>query len=148
MHELGKHPKWDFVIATGCWKFSAKFKLESSGFYYKDLTVITADDGLTRDHIILNAIQQAKKRQKVNNFKRTVYVGDTSWDIKSCYNLHIPFIGIEAEENRKKKEELGNYLTMHQYPAIKDFIRIAKQAKVPALPFVHPLPWKEDLDAI
>ncbi len=139
LHELGKHGKWKFIIATGCWKFSAKFKLESSGFYYKKLDVVTADDGLTRDRIILNAINQAKKKHSVDDFKRIVYVGDASWDIKSCYNLHLPFIGVEAEENDKKKEELGHYLTMHQYPALKDFIKIAKQAKVPALPFVHPL---------
>lgn len=144
LHELQKHSKWKFIIATGCWKFSAKFKLESSGFYYKKLDVVTADDGLTRDRIILNAINQAKKKHDVDDFKKIVYVGDASWDIKSCYNLHLPFIGIEAEKNRKKKEELGNYLTMHEYPSLKDFIKIAKQAKVPALPFERPLFREED----
>lgn len=139
LHEIKARPKWAFIIATGSWRFSAKFKLESSGFYYKQLNVVTADEGLTRDRIVQKAIEMSKKENKVDSFKRMVYVGDATWDIKSCYNLNIPFIGIEAEENDKRKEELGNYLTMHQYPALKDFLKIAKQAKVPALPFVEPL---------
>ena len=139
LHELAEHDKWSFIIATGCWKFSAKFKLESSGFYVKELDMVTADDGLTRDRIILNAIEQATKKNKGNSFKRTVYVGDAVWDITSCYNLKIPFIGIEAEENEKKKEELGNFLNIHKYPSLKEFVKIAKEAEVPGLPFVHPL---------
>lgn len=139
LHEIQESEKWSFVVATGCWKFSAKFKLESSGFYYKELSIVTADDGLTRDRIILNALEKAKKEQRVESFKRIVYVGDAVWDITSCYNLNLPFIGIEAEENEKKKEELGNYLTLQSYPSFKKFIRLAKQAEVPGLPFVHPL---------
>ena len=139
LRDLSEHDKWTFTIATGCWKFSAKFKLESSGFYVKDLDIVTADDGLTRDRIILNAIEQTTKKNKGIPFKRIVYVGDAAWDITSCYNLKIPFIGIDAEENEKNKGVLGNFFTLRKYPSIKKFLKIAKEAEVPSQPFANPL---------
>ena len=89
---------WKVALASGCWSFAAKLKLEAAGIILpENLPISTSDGILSRQEIMNNAIKMAKISYAVEEFERIVYIGDGIWDLKTCASLNIPFVGIEAE---------------------------------------------------
>ncbi len=87
-------------IATGGWEETATFKLNKIGV---DPTLVSYSNSnyfKEREKIILDVID------KLNSISPTkpeeiIYFGDGEWDLKTCKNLGIRFIGIDSKNNGK-----------------------------------------------
>jgi phosphoglycolate phosphatase-like HAD superfamily hydrolase len=85
---------WNIAIASGGWKESAKFKLKTMGIHSDAIPHAFANDGISREEIVLTAIERARAFYNTQVFEKMVYVGDGLWDARTCKNLGISFIGI------------------------------------------------------
>lgn len=88
---------WHIGIATGGWKKSALFKLDSAMIPHALLPKAYADDHIERAEIIKIVIKQSQLLHDVPQYVRIIYVGDKSWDHKAAAQLNIEFIGVGDE---------------------------------------------------
>jgi phosphoglycolate phosphatase-like HAD superfamily hydrolase len=102
---LRDHREWEIGIATGAWRESALFKLNSAGIDYEGLPMITGSDAKTREEILLRCIDNSKEHYGVADFEKIVSVGDAVWDLKTAANLKFGFIGINKPEKFKDYED-------------------------------------------
>lgn len=98
---------WNIAIATGGWKPSALFKLESAAIPHAELPKAFAEDHIERTEIIKTVIKHAETIHRINRYERIVYVGDRTWDEHAATQLNIEFIGIGADfRNRQQAHGL------------------------------------------
>jgi len=100
---LRKSQEYDVAIATGSWTSSAKIKLSSAGITHEGVPLEGSDHFFKREDIVLNAVKQAQKYYNRATYKKVVYFGDGLWDLKTCQQLKMPFIGIDDAQNDKLK---------------------------------------------
>ncbi len=89
LHASGEH---SIALATGGWRASAAFKLESAGFGHLHLPMATSDDAWKRPEIMRIAL--AKLGDK---FESVTYFGDGLWDVAACRALAWDFVPVGAE---------------------------------------------------
>ena len=104
------------AFATGSWRHSAIFKLMTSDIPYQNLILSNSDDFISRQEIVLDAIEKVKERYGQAHFEKIVYFGDGEWDFKTTQALNLPFIGIDVKED-EKLEKLG---TKYVFPNFLD----------------------------
>lgn len=100
-NELKNHADYKLAIATGCWSFSAHFKLNAAKVDYSNIPLANSDHHVTREDITKDAIKLAKAQYGVEEFDRIVYIGDGAWDYRTTQNLGIPLIGIDVNKSGK-----------------------------------------------
>lgn len=99
---LDGHPDYALGFATGSWSHSAKIKLETIGIDANQYAFSNSDHFKSREDITLHTVEQLKQKTG-NSPEQIVYFGDGIWDFKTCQNLGIGFIGIDANGNNKLK---------------------------------------------
>jgi len=123
---------WAIALATGCWAFSANLKLAAAAIALPEaLPISTSDKVLSRQEIMLNAIELAKQRNEVAHFDHIVYVGDGIWDLRTCASLGIPFVGIEAQGKLSKQIALGDFYKLNNYNDLEYFETCLQAAIIP-----------------
>lgn len=80
------------AIATGGWRESAEFKLQSAGFDYSDIPLATAND-----HHERTAIMEIALSRLGQEFESITYYGDGPWDREACAALDWRFIPVGPE---------------------------------------------------
>lgn len=80
------------AIATGGWRESAEFKLQSAGLDYTDFPLATANDHYERTAIMEIALSQLGQQ-----FESITYYGDGPWDREACVALDWRFIPVGPE---------------------------------------------------
>jgi len=95
---LKASPDFSVAIATGCWRETATFKLQSAGFDLTDIPFACASDCYGRAEIISLAAQRAGLP-----VEQAVYVGDGTWDLRATQQLGIPFIGVGCRLDTLRK---------------------------------------------
>jgi phosphoglycolate phosphatase-like HAD superfamily hydrolase len=85
---------WHLAIATGGWKKSALFKLDSATIPHAPLPKAFADDHFERAEIIKIAINHSKAINNIDQYQRIIYVGDREWDERAASALNIEFVGV------------------------------------------------------
>ncbi len=80
------------AIATGGWRESAEFKLESAGFDFSDFPLVTANDHHERTGIMEIALSRLGPR-----FESVTYYGDGPWDRDACATLGWRFVPVGPE---------------------------------------------------
>ncbi|MGB0255707.1 MAG: HAD family hydrolase [Flavobacteriaceae bacterium] len=95
-NELKKVKTLSVGIATGSWEKPALLKLKAVGIDMDGVCFSNSNFHKSRDVIVQNVInlmtlKTSEKPEKI------IYVGDGEWDFKTCQNLGIEFIGIDAE---------------------------------------------------
>jgi phosphoglycolate phosphatase-like HAD superfamily hydrolase len=123
---------WAIALATGCWLASAKLKLGFAGIDTKEHPIATSDDQRSRHAIVQTAIQKAEAHYQ-QSFDQLVYIGDGIWDLRTCADLGIPFVGIEAEQKAHKRQALGTHFLLENYLDIEQVRTCLEQAVVPIL---------------
>jgi phosphoglycolate phosphatase-like HAD superfamily hydrolase len=100
-------------IATGAWEKSAVIKLEGAGFEFHNIPFSNSDHHKSREGIIQHVIQQL---DAISGLKKRdiIYFGDGVWDYKTCKNLGIRFVGIDAHRNGKLKS-IGASVVFQDY---------------------------------
>lgn len=122
---------YEIAVATGGWGAPARVKLGHVGLLTTELVIAAADGNPTREDIIQQAIRECK--QKDYNWDRMVYVGDASWDVKTCRNMNLPFIGIRRAGDHDKLLDLGASHVFSDYHEELSFLKAIEGAKVPFL---------------
>lgn len=93
----------DFVVAlaTGGWKETAHFKLNSIGFDLGDLVFVSSNDHFDRSTITSMAIAKSSNKYGKRSFEKTTYVGDGLWDLRTSKAMGINFIGVDFHQNNQ-----------------------------------------------
>jgi len=125
--------EWAVALATGCWKESARIKLKGGGVDIRNYPLATASDALTRQEIMLTAVDRAKTLHGMETFEHIVYIGDGLWDKQSCADLNIPFVGIDAENHKLQTGILGTFHLLANYADSKRVFELLEQATTPSL---------------
>lgn len=110
---LDTRPGYALGFATGSWSQSARIKLDTIGIDANQYAFSNSDHYKSREDITLHTIEQLKQRTG-NSPDQIVYFGDGIWDFKTCQNLGIGFIGIDANGNNKLKS-LGAEVVFNNY---------------------------------
>ncbi|WP_196888745.1 HAD family hydrolase [Aureivirga sp. CE67] len=96
--------------ATGSLEKTAKYRLKSIGIRFEKEQLVGSNNFYSREEIVSQAIENAKKFYDVEDFEQIISVGDGLWDLKTAQNLNIDFIGIG---NVNKQKMLENGMTKH-----------------------------------
>ncbi len=110
------------AIATGGWEKTARFKLNVAGFNAAAIPLSSADDHYSRSQIVKFVIEKAAAKYD-KRFERFVYFGDGAWDLQTCKELDIEFVGIDFEGN-------GNLRKFGVKNVFKDFHDLERLTKV------------------
>ncbi len=92
---LAATPGVSIAIATGDWLSTVSFKLSAAGIDISRYPVATASDTSRRADIIRCAVERAGQP-----LVESVYVGDGTWDLRTCREIDLRFIGTGARTDR------------------------------------------------
>ena len=121
--------KFAVGIATGGWQRPAQFKLRHIGIDYTNIFDSYADYKETRDDIVNESIDNARKQH--SDFQRIVYVGDAVWDVKTTRDMNLPLIGIRRNGDRHILEDEGATHILQDYSDYGAFMDMVEVAGVP-----------------
>jgi phosphoglycolate phosphatase-like HAD superfamily hydrolase len=113
--ELHENSKWGIALATGGWKRSAEFKIQAAGLPLANFPAAFAEDGPSREAIVLTAIDRASAWYQCREFERIVSVGDAVWDIKTARQLNLPFLGVADEPRATRLRDSGARHVVEHY---------------------------------
>ena len=120
--ELIEHLKrisnYRVAIATGGFYLSAKYKLDILGFHTEDIPLFSSEQFGTKPEMLRELIRSESQHV---TFEKIVYVGDRPYDLETCRELGINFIGIDYENNGKLKE-LGARKVLSDFIQLEKFI--------------------------
>ena len=112
------HSDYGVCFATGSLREAVQLKLKAAEVVFDESVLQTSDYlHMTREAIVLKAIEKAKQKYKVSDFEQIIAFGDGVWDVKTARNLKIDFIGV-GKHNEAQLREVGS--TKH----IEDFTKI------------------------
>lgn len=80
------------AIATGGWRKSALLKLETSGFHFEGIPIVSCDESPSRTEIMSIALARLG-----SNFESVTYFGDAEWDRRACEALGWSFVAVGPE---------------------------------------------------
>ena len=89
------------AFATGSLFRPAKLKLDQCKIWYEEDLIATSSISFDRETFVLQAIENAKKYFKTNEFDQIYSVGDGVWDLETAKKLGLTFIGI-GEPHKEK----------------------------------------------
>jgi len=130
LRKLKDRPDWRIGIATGAWRESAVFKLQSAGIDYEGLPFTTGSDAKTREEILLKCMDMAREQYEIGEFDKIVSVGDAVWDLKTANKLRVGFIGINKPE---KFADFPDCRVLSDYTGQELFMRYLEEAEIPRL---------------
>jgi phosphoglycolate phosphatase-like HAD superfamily hydrolase len=125
---LKTHPTWKIAIATGGWQKSTVLKLTLAGIDFDRFPLVSASDEKTREDIVRKCINNSMKHYAVNHYDKIVSVGDTTWDIKTAYNLKIGFVGVNKPSVFKY---VGRCLSTKDYTDYNTFMTLLEDSMTP-----------------
>lgn len=120
--ELIEHLKKDthhrVAIATGGFYTSAKYKLDILGFETENIPIFSSEQSGIKPDMLRELI---RIESAGNSFDRITYVGDRPYDLETCREVGINFIGIDYDNNGKLKE-LGADRIVKDFTPLKTFV--------------------------
>ncbi|MGK0365529.1 MAG: HAD superfamily hydrolase (TIGR01549 family) [Saprospiraceae bacterium] len=129
VENLLKDDRYAVGIATGGWQRPGQFKLRHIGIDYTDIFDSYADYKETRDDIVNESIENAKKQH--SDLQRIVYVGDALWDVKTTRNMGLPLIGIRRNGDHHVLANEGATHILQDYSDYGAFMEMVESAEVP-----------------
>ncbi len=130
LQRLRNDPEWNVGIATGAWKESALFKLESAGIFYRDTPLVTSSELHTREEILQKCTSDCEAHYGVAAFEKIVSIGDAIWDLKTAANLNIGFIAINEPE---KFADFPDCTVLRNFSEQERFMKCLEEARIPVL---------------
>jgi phosphoglycolate phosphatase-like HAD superfamily hydrolase len=117
-------------VGSGGWRETGLFKLESAGLECRSLPAAFADDALTREEIVRIARRRAEDHHGCRA-GRVTYVGDAVWDVRTCRNLEIPFVGVGRNGQADILRAEGAATVVPDYADFEAFRSALETAAVP-----------------
>ncbi len=112
---------WAICLASGGWRKSALAKLRWAGLDVSQWPGAFADDARTREAITRVAVTRATEAYGCSHFERVVYIGDGTWDVRSCRLISLPFVGIGSGSHAQELRRLG---ASHVLADFRDFAKL------------------------
>lgn len=97
LRALEAHPAYTVAYATGGVRPASVGKLVRLGAISAIDRLATATEHAWREHIVLEAVERAKRSTEQEAFDRIVCVGDGAWDARGAQRLGFEFLGIAAD---------------------------------------------------
>lgn len=128
---LSRKDDWVITIATGCWRGSAKVKLDAAGIELDRFPGGFAEDAQAREGIVQTAIDRARQHYGHEGFAKIVSVGDGLWDVKTAINLGLDFVGIASGERAQTLSQAGAKHIVGDYRDLNGFFEFLNLAERP-----------------
>lgn len=94
LQSLVAYSEYQIVFATGSLNRPARFKLLQAGIPAAQELIVAANQFLSREEVVNEAIRTAQYFYNMPRFERIVSFGDGLWDLKTAENLGLEFVGI------------------------------------------------------
>lgn len=140
---LRGEPGWGVAIATGCWRGSGLLKLSAAGLETEGVPAAFAEDGVSREEILLAALARARESYGREGFDRVVSLGDGLWDVSAARNLGFAFVGVGGGERAALLRGAGASHVVEDFKDYERLLRCLDEAKVPAARVENPRPARE-----
>ena len=140
---LRREPGWGVAVASGCWRDSGMMKLSAAGLKLDDSPAAFAEDGLSREEILLAAVSRASEFYREGSFERVVSLGDGLWDVRAARNLDFPFVGVARGARAKKLRRAGASHILEDFTDYGRLLRFLTEAEVPCAEVAGPPPTHE-----
>lgn len=134
LSRLERDAGWAVAIATGCWRESAALKLKGAKIEIERLPAAYAEDGLSREEILLAALSKSLSHYAQGTFERIVSVGDGIWDVRAAARLKYAFLGIGSGESEERLRRAGARTIIEDYTDYDRLLRSLHDAETPAPP--------------
>ena len=128
---LGLEPGWAVAVASGCWRESGVMKLKAAGLELGDAPAAFAEDGLSREEILLAASARARESYGVEGFERVVSLGDGLWDLRAARNLDFSFVGVARGARAKRLRRAGASHVIEDFTDYGRLMRCLAEAEIP-----------------
>jgi FMN phosphatase YigB (HAD superfamily) len=109
IRELNESEIYHVGFATGGWGHTANLKLLSAGFCLDDMPLISSDYSFERTSIMRECLSRLG-----NGFEKSVYFGDSLWDVGACNNLGWNFIGVGLKLKGKCRRWIKDFSNLKE----------------------------------
>ena len=140
LERLGREPGWAVAVASGCWRVSGLMKLRAAGLELGGAPAAFAEDGLSREEILLAAVARAREVYGVESFERVVSMGDGLWDVRAARNLGFAFVGLARGARAKRLRRAGASHVVEDFKDYGRLMRCLTEAEVPREDVSNPPP--------
>ena len=103
--------------------------MQHLGFDTSEMHMSFADGNYTREAILEGSISSARRQHA--DIERLVYVGDAVWDVKTCRNMAIPFVGIRRAGDVEVLHREGAAHVLTDYLDYRKFMDYVEKADSP-----------------
>lgn len=138
LRRLAREPGWALAVASGCWRDSGLMKLRAAGLKLDDVPAAFAEDGLSREEILLAAVARAREFYRQEGFERVVSLGDGLWDLRAARSLQFAFIGVARGARAKKLRAAGAKPVVADFTDYARLLRCLEDAEVPGADAANP----------
>lgn len=135
---LRGEPGWAVAIATGCWRGSGLMKLSAAGLETGGVPAAFAEDGMSREEILLSALARAREGYGRESFDAVVSLGDGLWDVSAARNLGFSFVGVGDAARAATLREAGASHVIEDFNDYERLLHCLSEAKVPAARVENP----------
>ena len=118
---------FEAAIATGCFRHSAEFKLQSAGLHDPDIPFASCDDARSREEIMTISAQRAVAKHG-RNVSAVTYVGDGIWDFQAAQRLSWNFIGIGTGDAADQLLRAGAVTVLPHFSPSEEFLDAVSKA--------------------
>ena len=132
LKRLRREPGRALAIASGCWRVTGLMKLSAAGLELDDAPAAFAEDGLSREEILLAAVRRASEFYGRESFERVVSLGDGLWDVRAARNLGFPFVGVGRGADAETLRAAGASHVVEDFTDYGRLLRCLDEAEVPA----------------
>ena len=131
VNQLRNTGDWAVAVATGAWRRSVEFKIQRTGLPITEIPLASAEDGPSRESIVLTAVERAASYYGRQRFDRVVSVGDALWDVRTARKLGLPFIGIAEEPRATALRKDGAHHVIEDYRNTAQCLQFLNDARTP-----------------
>jgi phosphoglycolate phosphatase-like HAD superfamily hydrolase len=133
LSRLGREPGWAFAIASGCWRASGVMKLLAAGLEATNVPAAFAEDGVSREEILLAAVALAREAYGREEFDGVVSIGDGLWDVRAARNLGFAFLGVGRGADALTLRAAGASHIVEDFTDYERLLRGLTEAEVPCV---------------
>jgi phosphoglycolate phosphatase-like HAD superfamily hydrolase len=127
-----KQSGWAVSVATGCWRESALMKLRAAKMELEGVPAAYAEDGISREEIILASISKALTHYRpARDFEKIVSIGDGLWDVRAAINLKLAFVGVGVGASAARLRQAGAKHVVADFTDVEAFVRCLNEAEIP-----------------
>ena len=131
LSRLKRESDWSVAIATGSWRESALLKLKAAKIDVDGIPAAFAEDGLSREEILLSAVSQSLKQYRLSSFAKTVSIGDGLWDVRTARRLNFAFLGVGFGETAGTLDRAGAKHVIEDFADYSRLVSFLNVAQVP-----------------